>query len=72
MIDPGLRRTADEDPCALARLMFERVLTRWAMDVLSLRRHGLDRPGHREIGPGLVAAPGDGFDPAPAWDHAAY
>ncbi len=28
--------------------MFQRVLTSWAMDALSLRRRGLDRPSSRE------------------------
>lgn len=30
------------------RAMFERVLAAWAMDVLSLRRRGLDRPTVRK------------------------
>ncbi len=47
MTESGLRRAVDTDPCAAARRMFERVLTGWAMDVLSLRRRGLDRPGYR-------------------------
>lgn len=29
------------------RGMYERVLASWAMDVLALRRRGLDRPGAR-------------------------
>lgn len=33
--------------------MFQRVLTGWAMDALSLRRRGLDRPSSRE-GAGLA------------------
>jgi hypothetical protein len=28
--------------------MFHRVISNWAMDVLNLRKHGLDRPGVRE------------------------
>lgn len=36
-----------------ARAMFQRVLTGWAMDVLALRREGLDTP--------TVRAPQDNF-----------
>lgn len=50
----GLRTV---DPCAEARVMFERVLAAWAMDVLSLRRRGLDRPGHRPAASLRLAAP---------------
>lgn len=55
MTEIGLRRAADGDPTATARRMFERVLTGWAMDVLSLRRRGLDRPGYR-LGCGMPPA----------------
>jgi hypothetical protein len=37
--------------------MFDRVLRGWAMDVLSLRRHGLDRPGYRTARDAAPAAP---------------
>jgi hypothetical protein len=43
-------------PEARAQAMFQRVITHWAMDALSLRRRGLDRPTERE-GTGLWAAP---------------
>ena len=29
------------------QIMFQRMLTGWAMDALALRRRGLDRPGRR-------------------------
>jgi hypothetical protein len=31
----------------MVRAMFQRVLAAWAVDALSLRRRGLDRPGSR-------------------------
>jgi hypothetical protein len=34
---------------AECRAMFQQTLTRWAMDVLTLRRLGLDRPSFRSI-----------------------
>jgi hypothetical protein len=43
-------------PEARAQLMFQRVITGWAMDALALRRRGLDRPGPRQ-GNSLGAAP---------------
>lgn len=36
-----------------ARRMYQRVLARWAMDVMSLRRAGLDSPCLRVEGPGV-------------------
>ncbi len=32
------------------RRVFQRTLTRWAMDVLALRRRGLEKPGFRDAG----------------------
>ena len=40
---------------AAARRLYQRVVTGWALDALSLRRRGLDRPCVRGIGPGPVA-----------------
>lgn len=62
------------------RAMFQRVLAAWAVDALSLRRRGLDRPCHRG-GAGLAlggrcetareaggrAARGAPADPASGW-----
>jgi hypothetical protein len=60
-----------------ARRMYQRVLAAWAMDLLSLRRAGLDRPGRRTVGSrgaalpelevcGTMAAGGEPpWDPAP-------
>jgi hypothetical protein len=44
-------------PQASAQAMFQRVITGWAMDALSLRRRGLDRPSERS-GTGLWLTPG--------------
>lgn len=49
MVPTSLRRTPASDPSAAARIMFERMLAAWAMDVLALRRRGLDRPGRRGV-----------------------
>lgn len=38
-----------------ARQMFQRFLAGWAMDVLELRRRGLDRPVERRGCPGVAA-----------------
>lgn len=43
-------------PEARAQAMFQRVITHWAMDALSLRRRGLDRPSVRD-GTGLWVSP---------------
>lgn len=43
----------DKDAIEPMQEMFQRVLTGWAMDALSLRRQGLDRPTSRE-GAGLA------------------
>ena len=45
------------------QLMFQRVITGWAMDALSLRRRGLDKPCTRD-GAGL-ALPGRSADQGP-------
>jgi hypothetical protein len=42
--------------------MFQRVLTGWAMDALSLRRRGLDRPTSRECAGLALARPGPADD----------
>lgn len=65
----GPRRT-DDDPCAAARRMFERVLTGWAMDVLALRRRGLDLPGYRTAEGSW--SPHEHPAHHPGWDHAAH
>lgn len=44
-----------DDAVAAAHAMFNRVLAPWAMDLLALRKRGLDRPGSRP-GRGLFAA----------------
>lgn len=48
-----------------ARRMFRAVLAPWAMDLLELRRRGLDRPGRR-YSCGLVLRPGSDGPAAPA------
>jgi hypothetical protein len=35
------------DPRTQARAVFGRVLSSWALDLLELRRRGMDRPSHR-------------------------
>ena len=57
MIDEHQRKA---DP---VQAMFQRVITGWAMDALSLRRRGLDRPCTRD-GAGL-ALPGRSADQGP-------
>lgn len=42
---------------AEARRLFQRVLSRWALDALHLRRLGLDRPCFRASAAGTPAAP---------------
>lgn len=49
MVPTSVRRRSVSDPRVAARAMFERVLGAWAMDVLALRRRGLDRPGRRGL-----------------------
>lgn len=56
MVQTTTGRTISAEAERQARVMFERILTGWAMDVLALRRRGLDRPGSRP-GRGLPAAP---------------
>jgi hypothetical protein len=62
----------ERSPQEKAQQMFQRVITGWAMDALSLRRRGLDRPGQRQ-GTGACTAPpamrmvyDDGTGPTPA------
>lgn len=51
--------TGKDSPAAAveqAQLMYRAVLAPWAMDLMSLRRRGLDRPGRR-YAHGLVLRP---------------
>jgi hypothetical protein len=50
----GARGTVD----TRVRIMFERTLSSWAADVLSLRRRGLDRPVWHAGGPAGRMTPG--------------
>lgn len=50
-------QTTDRMSEQQARRMFRAVLAPWAMDMLSLRRRGLDRPSRR-YQCGLVLRPG--------------
>lgn len=52
---------------ALAQAMFRRVLTGWAMDLLALRRSGLDRPGPRSGSAMRALAPEQGMHDGPAF-----
>jgi hypothetical protein len=52
-VNRNRHKTAQDE----AKVMFQRVVTGWAMDALSLRRRGLDRPSVRE-GTGLWVTPG--------------
>jgi hypothetical protein len=45
--EPVVQRTEASMAEAEARRLFQRVLAGWAMDVLALRRAGLDRPTWR-------------------------
>lgn len=56
MVQTTTGRTPSAEAEHLARMMFERILTGWAMDVLSLQRRGLDVPGARAAS-GRPAAP---------------
>ena len=56
---PQIRRADDA-----MQEMFQRVLTGWAMDALSLRRRGLDRPSSRE-GAGLALIRPESAEDAP-------
>lgn len=48
MAQPTAQQRRREDPAvAAARAKFQRVLSIWAQDLLSLRRRGLDRPSFR-------------------------
>lgn len=70
MIHAAGQRRSSDDP---VHAMYRRVLAGWAMDALSLRRRGLDRPSSRDglapVGPGREdpaarrgdAAPGIGL-----------
>jgi hypothetical protein len=65
------QRTLELGPDARAQSMFQRVVTGWAMDALSLRRRGLDRPSSRSgrglgIVPGRVDAEAWAIQPGPA------
>jgi hypothetical protein len=51
-------------PSGTTRAMFQRTLAGWAMDLLELRRRGLDRPGRRD-GAGGPVWPGETASPAP-------
>ena len=48
----------------MVRAMFQRVLAAWAIDALSLRRRGLDRPGSR--GAAQASDPAGRLSAAPA------
>lgn len=56
MVQTTTGRTHSAEAEQLARVMFERVLAGWAMDVLALRRRGLDSPSSR-TGSGRPVAP---------------
>ncbi|MFG0326748.1 MAG: hypothetical protein ACF8SC_05720 [Phycisphaerales bacterium JB037] len=54
-------RSGEMSPAeAEARRLFQRVLSRWAMDALHLRRLGLDRPCFRPTPAGALAIPARG------------
>lgn len=53
--DLPARRLSEQD----ARRMYQRMLSTWAMDLLSLRQRGMDRPGARSYAP-------SSYVPAPA------
>jgi|GEM_PF-6414605 len=48
---------ANIDAVREARAIYQRVLAGWAMDVLELRREGLDRPSMRCTGETLPMTP---------------
>ena len=62
--------TAEHRPCRAeveVRRMFQRTLGGWAMDLLALRRAGLDRPGRRAGTDRPLMGPGPGWTAAPGW-----
>lgn len=73
MNSPGATQADQQRPMEeKAQAMFQRMVMHWAVDALSLRKRGLDRPSHRQ-GTSLGLAPGsmrivydDRPGPAPA------
>lgn len=58
-----MTHTQDQSSAAAreVRHLFQRVLGAWAMDILSLRRAGLDRPSVRAGSPFALVAPPAGI-----------
>ena len=53
----GTSAKANADAVREARAIYQRVLAGWAMDVLELRRGGLDRPSLRCAGETMPMTP---------------